>query len=74
MTDDELQDRTCRCCGRNYKYPVLKSQATRFHCESCISLSGDVRDMFERFNKRIGRLTAEIERLKRTADSEDGGS
>ncbi|HUU85125.1 MAG TPA: hypothetical protein VM243_16620 [Phycisphaerae bacterium] len=69
MSDDELQDRTCRCCGRGYKYPVPKSSATRFHCERCVGLDAEVRALFEHFNKRVRRLTAEVEKLKRGGEA-----
>jgi len=71
--NDELQDRTCRCCDRGYKYPALRSLATRFYCERCAALAADVRDLLEQFNKRIRRLTAEVEALKKRGASAGGG-
>jgi hypothetical protein len=63
-TDEELQDRVCRACNATYQYPVLKSTATRFYCESCMDLPPGVRATFERFNKRIKALTATIQKLE----------
>jgi hypothetical protein len=67
MTDDELQTRTCRVCGRTYKYPVPKSLATRFQCDVCVQLDEDVRAMFEYFHKKIKALQREVDGLKKTA-------
>jgi hypothetical protein len=74
MSDDELQDRTCRCCGRGYKYPVPKSTATRFHCQRCVGVDADVRALLEQFNKRLRRLAAEVESLKQGGQSSGSGS
>ena len=60
MIEDELQNRTCRCCNRTFKYPVPKSTATRFYCARCADLDRAVRDMFELFNKRLRRLDAAL--------------
>ena len=64
MSKDELQDRVCRCCGRDYKYPVPKSLATRFYCDACVALDDNARAMFEHFNKRLKALSREIASLK----------
>ncbi|MHC4064659.1 MAG: hypothetical protein ACYSUI_09190 [Planctomycetota bacterium] len=64
MSDDELQSRTCRCCDRGYKYPVPKSPATRFYCERCAALDAGVRQTLEHFNKRIRRLSSQVESFK----------
>ena len=65
MNAEELQDRVCRCCDRAYRYPVKKSLATRFYCETCSQLSEDARSMFELFNKRIRKLSREVEALRK---------
>ncbi len=65
MSADELQERICRCCDREYPYPVKKSLATRFHCETCSQLDSKTRRMFELFNKRMRRLSGEMEKLRR---------
>jgi len=62
--DDELQQRACRACGQTYDYPVLKSQATRFYCASCMELPPPVRATFEQFNKRLKALTAAVQKLE----------
>ncbi len=72
MMADELQDRTCRCCGRSYQYPVLKSQATRFYCQACTELGDNVRAMFEHFNKRIKKLSKDLVRLQKRMPEDDG--
>jgi hypothetical protein len=64
MSTDELQTRVCRCCDREYAYPVKKSLATRFHCEECARLDEDVRALFERFNKRLRKLSGDLRRLE----------
>ncbi len=74
MSDDELQERACRCCERSYRYPVPRSTATRFYCQYCVGLDAGVREMFELFNKRLGRLTSQIESLRRGGDSAGGGT
>jgi late competence protein required for DNA uptake (superfamily II DNA/RNA helicase) len=62
---DEVQTRTCRACGRLYKYPVHKSLATRFYCEACMRLDRATRETFEHYNKRIKRLTTALDKLQR---------
>ncbi len=62
---DELQERICRACDRKYKYPVLRSEATRFYCEDCMQLSPDVRGTFEQYNKRIKKLTSQLAKLEK---------
>lgn len=72
MADDETQVRTCRACGRSYKYPVRKSAATRFYCEACMRLDAATRETFEHFRKEIKRLSAEVTKL--TAAGSAAGS
>lgn len=62
--DDEIQDRTCRACGQSYRYPVLRSEATRFYCEECAELPPAIRAAFEQFNKRIKALAATVQKLE----------
>ncbi|MFH0981133.1 MAG: hypothetical protein V2A79_06315 [Planctomycetota bacterium] len=71
MNADELQDRVCRCCDRKYRYPVPKSLATRFYCEACSRLSEEARAMFELFNKRLRKLSADVEKLGRKPAERD---
>ena len=54
--DPELQIRRCRACDRNYDYPVVRSRATRFYCETCAELPEPIRASFERLNKRVREL------------------
>ena len=65
MSAGELQERVCRCCDRDYWYPVKKSLATRFYCETCSQLDKRARGMFELLNKRIRRMGGELEALRR---------
>src|SRR5690606_32981196 len=60
----EIQQRVCRACNSTYKYPVLRSLATRFYCADCMELPERVRAAFEQFNKRIKNLTATVEKLE----------
>ena len=60
---DELQQRTCRACNATYKYPVPKSMATRFYCDSCAGLPSEVRATFEQYNKRLKALAAKVRQL-----------
>ena len=55
-TDSELQSRQCRACDRRYDYPVIRSEATRFYCETCAGLPDAVRATIERLNKRVREL------------------
>lgn len=64
MSADELQERVCRCCDRTYSYPVPKSLATRFYCETCSQLDGVVRGLLETYNKRLRRLSREVQTLR----------
>jgi len=61
----EIQQRVCRACNSTYKYPVLRSLATRFYCADCMELPERVRAAFEQFNKRIKNLTATVEKLEK---------
>jgi len=62
---DEIQQRVCRACQQTYSYPVLKSTATRFHCEACMELPAAVRAALEKYNRRLKELTTQIEQLQR---------
>lgn len=69
MADEtELQQRVCRACNRTYKYPVLKSLASRFYCEDCMGLDANIRASFEQFNKRIKTLTTMVEKLQKKSE------
>ncbi len=72
--DEELQDRVCRACNQTYKYPVLKSMATRFYCEDCVDLPPAVRASFERFNKRIRALSAAVQKLEHKLNAPGGAN
>ena len=67
-TRGESQKRVCRSCGQEYTYPAPKSLATRFYCDMCVELAPRVRSVMERLNKRLVRLTAQVEKLN-AADS-----
>jgi hypothetical protein len=58
--DDELQVRVCRACNEKYDYPVKKSPATRFYCETCALLPEGVRTTVERLNKRVKELERKL--------------
>lgn len=64
MSEDEIQQRTCRCCNRKFDYPVRKSSATRFHCPDCAPLRPELRKMFELMNRRLKQSEADIAKLK----------
>ncbi len=72
MNADEIQQRTCRVCGRTYQYPVPRSLATRFSCDKCVGLDPEVRTMFQHFNKRIQTLQKQVNALKTAASSKSG--
>jgi len=63
--DDELQNRVCRACNQTYKYPVLRSLATRFYCADCMELPPRIRVSFEHLNKRVKALTSTVEKLEK---------
>jgi hypothetical protein len=63
--DSELQQRVCRACNVSYPYPVRHSLASRFYCEDCMELPSSVRDAFERMNKRIKTLSAQVQKLEK---------
>lgn len=68
--DTERQTRVCRSCRQSYAYPVLRSLATRFHCESCVSLPAETRATFERLTRRINDLESRLARLEREASGD----
>lgn len=59
-----MANRVCRACGSSYDYPARGSLATRTHCQECAALDVSVQRAIERLNQRLGRLVAEVERLK----------
>ena len=61
--DSEIRQRVCRVCGQTYAYPLRKSPATRFHCETCAGLPTAVRGVLEGYNKRLKSLAAALERM-----------
>lgn len=74
MIDDEIQQRTCRACGKDYAYPVRGHLATRFYCDDCVALEPEVRDAFETYNKRIKSLEKRLARLEKAAGEASGAS
>lgn len=62
--EKETRARTCRACNETYEYPVPKSPATRFHCPACAELSADVRNVLEKYNRRLKALTTQVEKLE----------
>ena len=56
--------RTCRSCGTKFEYPLKGSDATRFHCEHCVTLDPKSRKIMERLNLRIRELERTVEKLK----------
>jgi hypothetical protein len=72
--DDELQERTCRACGRTYRYPVLHSLATRFYCDDCAELNPRVRAVIERLTKRCNALATQVARLEKKLTERDSVS
>ncbi len=62
---NEFKKRLCRCCGRKFDYPVVRSGATRFHCPDCAPLKPELRKIFEQLTRRLKRQEAEIEKIKK---------
>jgi len=67
MTEAEIQTRTCRSCGRTFRYPVPRSLATRFHCDSCVRLDEATRETFEQVQKELQRLRTELKKVHAAA-------
>jgi len=61
----ECRPRVCRACNESYDYPAFKSSATRFHCERCADLPADVRAVFEKYNRRVKAMAAQLDSLQR---------
>lgn len=59
----EIQQRVCRCCNQTYRYPLLRSQATRFYCADCVELPDSARIVIERLNKRVKQLSTQLDKL-----------
>lgn len=73
-TDEkETSKRVCRACNESYDYPVLRSPATRFHCEACAELPAETRALFEKYNKRVKALTAQVEKLEQRCRALEAG-
>jgi hypothetical protein len=64
MEKTSLRPRTCKACGKKFEYPVKGSNASRHHCEECITLPPDVRKTFERLSSRITQLENQLRRLQ----------
>lgn len=60
-----MANRVCRACGASYDYPTRGALATRVHCEECATLDARTRRALERLNQRVGRLTVEVDRLRK---------
>lgn len=72
--EKECQKRVCRACNEMYEYPVLKSPATRFHCAACAELPLELRTLFEKYNKRVKGLLAQVDKLEQRCRSLEGKS
>ena len=60
-----MANRVCRACGASYDYPTRGVLATRVYCEGCATLDARTRRALERLHQRVGRLTVEVDRLKK---------
>jgi len=67
----ETSKRVCRACNESYDYPVLRSLATRFHCAACVELPAETRALFEKYNKRIKALAAQVAKLEQRCREKD---
>ncbi len=54
--------RKCKGCGTTFTYPVARSAATRFHCESCATLPAGVRKTFEQLTRRVNQLEKQLQK------------
>jgi chaperonin cofactor prefoldin len=70
--DTEIRKRVCRGCNESYDYPVPRSPATRFYCDSCAELPAEVRAILEKYNKRIKAMAAQIEKLEQRCKALEG--
>jgi hypothetical protein len=61
--------RTCRACGKKFEYPVKGNDATRHHCEDCVSVPPDTRKILERLNSRLTQLERQIQGESRRAQT-----
>ena len=56
--------RTCRACGKQFEYPLKGSNATRHHCEECVTVPADVRVILERLSARIQSLELKVKQIR----------
>lgn len=70
--DTGTKKRVCRSCNESYEYPVSRSLATRFHCPACVELPAETRALFEKYNKRIKALTAQLGQLEQRCRALEG--
>lgn len=70
--DTGTKERVCRSCNERYEYPVPRSLATRFHCAACVELPAETRALFEKYNKRIKTLTAQVDQLEQRCRALEG--
>ena len=61
--------RTCRACGKKFEYPVKGKDATRHHCDDCVSVPPETRKILERLNSRLTQLERQIEGQSRRAQT-----
>ncbi|HEY0256577.1 MAG TPA: hypothetical protein VGC39_03960 [Candidatus Methylacidiphilales bacterium] len=56
--------RTCRACGKKFEYPVKGSDATRHHCENCVTVPSETRKALERLTTRVTQLEHQLRSLQ----------
>jgi predicted aldo/keto reductase-like oxidoreductase len=61
--------RTCRACGKKFEYPVKGKDATRHHCDDCVSVPPETRKILERLNSRLTQLERQMEGQSRRAQT-----
>ena len=61
--------RTCRACGKKFEYPVKGKDATRHHCDDCVSVPPETRKILERLNSRLTQLERQIQGESRRAQT-----
>ena len=69
--DEGVSRRRCKACGTTFTYPVARSAATRFHCESCATLAPALRKTFEQLTRRVNQLEKQLK--KPAAKAKAGG-
>ncbi len=67
-----MEKRNCRVCGVSYQYPVPKSIATRFYCDQCVQIPGEIRRVLELMRRKMDRMESKIDKLERERTSAEG--